>query len=347
MIGFYHFFLFLSYFLSINLQQACADTECPIVVSSEDRRNDKSFLRLVQYNAEWLFVDHYSQFDCPGTKCTWKNVTQAVEHLNYVSNVVRELQPDILNFCEVEGCDELNMVIDNLDPSYKAYLKKGTDTGTGQNVGMITRVDPLISLYRTENKVTYPIEGSKCGFTGTPSSTGVSKHYITEFRLNGYNIAFIAAHLIAIPTDPPRCAQREAQAQVLQNVVYDYINEGYEVILLGDMNDYDAEVLDVNSDKPLSRTLDFLKGLDGEKKGQYELINVAYKIPQIERYSDWWDSDNNCATASPNDYSMIDHILVTENILARVKNVYIYHGYSEYCDKMNSDHYPVVVELYI
>jgi len=347
MIGFsqfYHLFFFLSYFLSSTV---VADTECPIVVSHQDRRSDRSFLRLVQYNAEWLFVDHYSQFDCPGTKCTWKNETQAIEHLNYVSNVVRELQPDILNFCEVEGCDELNMVIDNLDPSYKPYLKKGTDTGTGQNVGMITRVDPIIDLYRTENKATYPIQGSKCGFTGSPSTTGVSKHYITEFKLSGYNIAFIAAHLIAIPTDPARCAQREAQAQVLQNAIYDYIDAGYEIIVLGDMNDYDNEVLDVNSDRPLSRTLDFLKGIDGEKKRLYELTNVAYKVPKEERYSDWWDSDNNCATSSPNDYSMIDHVLVTDNILDRVKDVYIYHGYLEYCDKMNSDHYPVVVELYL
>lgn len=26
-------------------------------------------------------------------------------------------------------------------------------------------------------------------------------------------------------------------------------------------------------------------------------------------------------------------------------NVYIYHGYDEYCGKYNSDHYPVVVDL--
>ncbi|MEX0595889.1 MAG: endonuclease/exonuclease/phosphatase family protein [Candidatus Paceibacterota bacterium] len=347
MIGIYHLFIFFSFFLSKILAQDTFEHECPIITTREDRRTDKNFLRLVQYNVEWLFVDHYNQFDCPGAKCTWKNITHAQQHLTYVSNVVRELQPDIINFCEVEGCDELNMVIGNLDPSYKAYLKKGTDTGTGQNVGMITRIDPLIDLYRNENKVSYPIKGSNCGYSGPTSTTGVSKHYITEFSISGINIAFIATHLIAIPDDPPRCAQREGQAQVLQNVVYDYVNKGYEIILLGDMNDYDNEVMDLNNDKPLSRTLDFLKGLDGERKGQYELINVAVNIPQNERYSDWWDSDKNCATASQKDYSMIDHVLVSKNILSRVKNTYIYHGYSEHCDKINSDHFPVVVELYI
>ena len=341
----YHLFLFLSYFLSNIVSRNNADTECFDIYNPEDRRLDKTFLRLVQYNVEWLFVDHYSQFDCPGSKCTWKNITQAQEHLTYVSNVVRELNPDIINFCEVEGCDELNMVITNLDPSYKAYLKKGTDTGTGQNVGMITRIDPVVDLHRTETKYTYPMEGSKCGYTGSSSSTGVSKHYITEFELNGINIAFIAAHLIAIPTDYARCAQREAQAQVLQNVVVEYINKNYEVILLGDMNDYDAEVLDLNSDKPTSRVLDILKGLDGANKGKYLLTNAAYMIPQDERFTDWWDSDNNCNTASIKDYSMIDHILLTDGLIPKIKDIFIYHGYKEYCGKMNSDHYPVVIDF--
>jgi exonuclease III len=155
----------------------------------------------------------------------------------------------------------------------------------------------------------------------------------------------IGAHLLAIPTDPTRCVQREAQAQVLQNIVSSYIKKDYEIILLGDMNDYDAEILDINSDKPVSRVLDILKGLDGEKKGTYALTNVAYKMSQAERYSDWWDSDNNCNTTSQKDYSMIDHLLVTNKIKDRLLNVYIYHGYKEYCGKWDSDHYPLVIDL--
>jgi exonuclease III len=328
-----------------------ADTECPVVSTISDRRTDKTTFRLVQYNVEWLFIDYYSSANCPGSGCTWKTAEDAETHLSYVSNVLNNLQPDLVNFCEVEGCDELNMVINEMElngstsNAFKPYLKKGTDTSTGQNVGMITKVDPVVSLYRTETKVSYPIPGSQCGYTGSPSSSGVSKHYITEFAFDNLKTAFISAHLIAYPTDPARCAQREAQAQVLQYVVYNYILKGYEIILLGDMNDFDAEILDINSDKPISKVLDILKGLDGEYKGKYSLSNIASRITQNERFSDWWDSDNNCATSSQKDYSMIDHILMTSKINSKIINAYIYHEYKEYCGKWNSDHYPVVVDF--
>jgi exonuclease III len=328
-----------------------ADTECPVIseASVSDRRTNKTTFRLVQYNVEWLFIDYYSSANCPGNGCTWKTETDAQTHLSYVTNVLTELNPDLVNFCEVEGCDELNMVINEIELKetnvYKPYLKKGTDTSTGQNVGMITKVDPLVSLYRTETKVSYPVSGSKCGYTGSTSTSGVSKHYITEYKFGDLKTAFIAAHLIAIPTDPARCAQREAQAQVLQYVIHDYFLKGYEIILLGDMNDFDAEVLDVNSDKPISKVLDILKGLDGEYKGKYTLTNVASRIVQNERFSDWWDSDNNCETSSEKDYSMIDHVLVTSKINSKIINAFIYHEYREYCGKWNSDHYPVVIDF--
>jgi exonuclease III len=338
-------FLNTVFSLFLFLSSVKCDTECPNVILSEDRRENKQSLRLVQYNVEWLFIDYYSAMDCPGDGCTWKTIDDAETHLSYVSKVIKDLKPDIINLCEVEGCDELNAVKNYLDDSYVPYLKKGTDTSTGQNVGMLTRIDPLVDLYRSEEKIAYPISGTKCGSTTASGTSGVSKHYITEFNLGVYKVALIGAHLLAIPTDPSRCVQREAQAQVLQNIVYGYIGRGYEVILIGDMNDYDGEILDTNDDKPTSRVLDIMKGLDGQKKGTYELTNIAVKIKQGDRFTDWWDSDNNCNTSSKMDYSMIDHILVTDKVYSNIVNTYIYHGYDEYCGKWNSDHYPIVVDF--
>jgi exonuclease III len=335
----------LFFLLSLFVGTIMADTECPLVTSSGDRRQDKNKLRLVQYNVEWLFIDYYSSANCPGSGCSWSNSSEAQTHMSYVTKVIHDLNPDIINFCEIEGCDELNMVKSNLnDATYMPYLKKGTDSATGQNVGMLTRIDPLVSLYRTEEKYSYPIQGSKCGYTGS-GSTGVSKHYITEFKLGNMNVAFIAAHLLAIPTESSRCAQREGQASVLQPIIADYITRKYEVILLGDFNDFDGEVLDVNNNKPTSQVLNIFKGYFGEYAGKYELISVAESVAQSERYSDWYDSDNNCNTQSGKDYSMIDHVLVTQGIKNKIDDVFFYHAYPEYCGTYNSDHYPVVIDF--
>jgi exonuclease III len=344
-------FLFLC--IGFFIRFAVGDNECPIVTSIEDRRHNKSSLRLVQYNVEWLFIDYYAGMDCPGKGCTWHTLSDAEKHMSYVTNVTRTLHPDIIHFCEVEGCDELNMVTDALNGdelTYTSYLKRGTDTSTGQNVGMLTKIDPIVSLYRSEERISYPIYGTQCVNTSASGTTGVSKHFITEFNINlssntSINVAMIGAHLLAIPTDPIRCVQREAQAQVLQNVVSSYILKDYEIILLGDMNDYDGDVSDINLNKPISRVLDILKGNDGQKKGSYKLTNVAINVPQVDRYSDWWDSDNNCNTNSQQDLSMIDHVLVTSGIQKRITNVFIYHGYKEYCGKWDSDHWPVVIDI--
>ena len=311
-----------------------------------DRRTNKNALRLMQYNVEWLFIDYYAASNCPGSGCSWANQTAAETHVKYVSTVISKLNPDIINVCEVEGINELNAVISSTtDASYKSYLIKGTDTSTGQNVGTVTRIDPAVSLYRTDERIAYPVPGSKCGYTGSSSTSGVSKHYITEYSINGMNIAMIGAHLLAFPTDVERCAEREAQAQVLQNVISTYIGKKYEVIMLGDFNDFDGEVLDANNNKPTSLVLDILKGRDfTESTSKYTLYSAASKIAQTSRFSDWYDKNNNCLS-TPTEFSMIDHVLVTENLMNKIDNVFIYQEYSEFCGTYNSDHYPVIVDF--
>jgi len=318
------------------------ETFCPVGSSSFDTRSDKTKLRIVQYNVEWLFLDYYAASDCPGNGCAWTNESAAKEHLQHVSTIIQKLQPDILNLCEVEGCDELSALV---TAGYTPFIIRGKDTSTGQNVGMLTRIGPS-TMYRTEERVSYPIAGSTCGYTGAVGDSGVSKHYISEFLIGGRNVAMIGAHLVAFPTDAARCAQREAQAQVLQNVVLDYVNKGYDIIITGDLNDFDGEVLDANSNKPISHVLDILKGNVGLHAGAYQLTNVAEKIDQSKRMTDWWDRNKDCVSKST-EFSMIDHILVTDALREKITNSYIYNAYTEFCGTYNSDHYPVVVDFEI
>jgi exonuclease III len=331
------FLLFLTSIFNVY-----ANTECKYApIAPIDRRPSSNTFRLVQYNVEWLFIDQYK--DCPGLGCTWANKIDANIHMNWVANVLNDLNADYINFCEIEGCDELNMLHQLTNIDYKPYLIKGTDTATGQNVGILTKVDPTTDLHRTNDKVKYPVPESTCGYTST-GTYGVSKHYMTTLNLNNINIAIIGAHLLAIPTEKSRCSEREAQAQVLQNQIVQLLGHGYEVIVLGDMNDYDNENLDLNNVKPTSKVLDILKGLEGTYKNNYYLNSVASLIPQNQRYTEWWDNNNNCRE-DKTDFSMIDHILMTDKLFNSISNAYIYHGYTQYCGTYNSDHFPVVVDF--
>ena len=324
-----------------------ADTQCSIAPTYPyDRRSNSKSLRIVQYNTEWLFIDYNPNSDCPGNGCTWKNTSEANIHLSYVANVINQLNPDIVNICEIEGCDELrNLLESNISTQYKPYLKQGTDTATGQNVGILSKIDPIVDLYRTESRISYPMLNSKCGYVGTPGTSGVSKHYITEYAIGNMKLAMIGAHLLAFPTDTMRCAEREAQASVLQSIIYEYIQRKYEIIMLGDFNDFDENIVDANNNIPTSQVLDILKGksMDTQKE-LYQLHSVAQLMKKNTRYTDWYDKNNDCKS-SPTEFSMIDHILVSENINNKITNAFIYQGYQEFCGKYNSDHYPVVIDI--
>lgn len=323
------------------------DTQCPNISNrtNHDNREDKNKLRLVQYNVEWMFYDYYSNSNCPGSGCEWKSQSEVLEHMDYISNIINELNPSIINFCEIEGCDELEMIKNRTNLQFSSYLIKGTDTSTGQNVGMLTLIDPIINLYRTESRYDYPIVNSKCGYT-VQGNIGVSKHYMTKFNISNIPIAMISAHLLAYPTDPYRCSAREAQAMVLQEQIVNLVLEGYQIILLGDFNDFDNLIPDTNFNYPKSKVLDILKGLEGINAGKYELKSIGDKITQSQRYSDYWDSNSNC-DVEPNEFSMIDHILLSPLLYNYVSNVFGYHKYSHDCvdDKYNSDHDPIVVDF--
>ena len=174
----------------------------------------------------------------------------------------------------------------------------------------------------------------------TGRARGLSIRWSVGFLLFfGRPTLFIGLHLLAYPEDKMRCAEREAQAQVIQNIIAGYLGEG-EIVVLGDFNDFDGRVLDANMNVPTSRVLDILKGYAGTHKGMYELRSVAEKMNPEERFSDWWDCES-----SGNEFSMIDHMLVSPYLFERVERVGVYHGYGEFCGKYDSDHYPLVVDF--
>jgi len=269
-----------------------------------------------------------------------------MKHIQQISGVIKGVNADIVVLEEVEDCNVLEMVVDNIgDDSYRYYLVKGTDTATGQNVGLITRIDPSTNLARTADRADFPVSGSKCGYS-TEGDSGVSKHFYAQFDVQNLDepLVIIGAHLVAFPLEPSRCAQREAQATVLSKLAEaEAHSKGYHLIMLGDFNDYDNSFLDAANDVPVSKALQIMKT---DTSGKTQMINVGSKItPQTARWSSWYDKNSNCKH-TPDEDTLIDHILISNSLSPYLASQTIGHQfYIPQCDSYYSDHWPYWVTL--
>ena len=322
---------------------SCTSFDCfaPPPVS-QDKRPNTDIWKVAQYNVEWLFTEPYN--DCPGNGCEWDSSTEEWEHLKTVANVIQSLNADTIHLCEVQSCTQLEQLNTFLSQPYTPYLIEGTDTSTGQNVGLLSLVDPIENITRTDATFPYPIENSTCANTTTDSNgeKGVSKNLFSHFSINNMNIVLIGAHLLAEPLDYTRCLEREAQSQVLQEQIYHYITLGYEIIMMGDFNDFDKEIPDLNNNTPISLVLDTLKGYNGIYANMYQLYSIGDFVSQTQRFTEWWDANGNCEDDS-NEFSAIDHILVSKKLQQYISNVEYIHSYNESCNTLESDHYPIMV----
>jgi len=340
-------FVLLFVFCVLLLSGINAQTQCPQAPAyPQDRRIDKTSLVIATYNAEWLFLTHRN---CPGTGCPWSTLEKAQQHLHAVADEIALINADIVNLAEVQDCNVLKALNDILQPrglKYEPYLITGTDTATGQNMGLLTRIDPIVNLRRTENRVAYPIPSTRCTapYTGT---YGVSKHYYTTFRVEGLPnpLTIFGMHLLAYPDYQDRCIQREAQASVIANLVAsEGFGQGHSVVVLGDLNDFDRKVKDAANSAPISQVLDIIrdpvKTLEGD-----ELVNVAtYAKVQREVYSNWYDRQEDC-NPTPDEFSLIDHLLVSTDLADLVLEGWMDHSYEPLCNTIESDHWPVLVKF--
>ena len=306
-----------------------------------DRRKDKSELVVGTFNVEWLFDGVSGPSSCP-----WKDAEAADKHLEEVASFMKSLSPspDVVFLEEVQDCTMLRRLISALgDDSYAPYMIKGTDSSTMQNTGMITRVDPIVNLYRSDARWDYPLDGNQCGYKGEDGSTGVSKHLFTQIAVNGKKIGLAVVHFLAFPTQSDRCAKREAQASVIRDALDKFLAANIDVIVAGDFNDYSRDVPDSADDIPTSRTVSIIKngliakssaaGTNSTAQAATVLMEVSELIPQKDRYSSFYSGKY---------YSQIDHMLISSGLSASISSATIDHGFSP---GVVSDHWPLLTVI--
>jgi len=331
--------------LSFCVLQTAAD--CPAAPANpEDRRSNTAQLRVATFNVEWLFEGN--------DKSPW-NVSEADLHLREVAQVLAALDLDIIGLQEVKNCEVLVRLIEEMKlggaVGYKHYLKQGTDTATGQNVALLTRIDPVSNLQRTEARYSYPVPGNTCGSTSSGTS-GCSKHFWADFLINRVEYRFFNFHFLAYPTDPARCVQREAQASVIRQLIDTAINDNKEIIVFGDYNDYSDAVLDSANDIPTSRVMKILReGLVGatskgrqtdneEVKEAFPPLSPANPSTLFEVSASLAQNDRYTSAYEVTKVSQIDHLLISQGIANRYLSTEVAHIYPR---STVSDHWPFLL----
>jgi endonuclease/exonuclease/phosphatase family metal-dependent hydrolase len=314
-------------------------TTRPGADDDDDDDDDARFrVRVAAFNAEWLFdgVDDVSASPYSGGSATGA----ARAHVDAVADVIAAMDADVVVVVETETCETLadagrvdtttSSVGGSGSGAYARYLVPGTDTATAQQVGLLTKIDPVSDLYRVETRGEYDEASSACGYSGQKDSA-VSKHFVARILVGQTYVSIIGAHLKAFPTSASSCAQREAQAEVLRGIVRERYEAGDAVLVMGDLNDYSDETADASSNTPTSRVLARLRDFDDD--GIDELEEAGAEIAQSERYT-WASGSNN---------AKVDYILYTKRDI-RVIDAVIRH---DLVTSSVSDHYPVVATLEI
>ena len=216
---------------------------------AEDRRPDKTSLTLANYNAEFLWDGIQPEDGSDSVTFPWRGNPEAARaHMEKAAAIIRKTNADIVNVDEVENLDALKLMNETFlsDLGYRAYLVNGRDTYTGQDVGLLTRIDPDEKLWREDRK----------GTSGRVQKSA-SKNYTAKITVGDERIALIGVHFLSRPTDPRRLDNRQAQADSILTRARELDDEGYRVVILGDINDYDGskEASDHASHQPITNVL--------------------------------------------------------------------------------------------
>ena len=204
-------------------------------------------------NAEWLT---YTADETD--KDPWTDDFVLDEHYERIAGIIETLDADVVNLVEVTSKDSVDYLVNVLHAkgltAYKGFHIESNDTGTGQDVAVISKHTPdtvdgkkLRKFYSTGQGSTWRADYTWKTAAGITKNghTSVSKNTVYCFTVGSHKLGFLGLHLKAFPNDPKSNGQRTGQSKVAQKIIREQIvAKGYTPIVLGDINDFDPDVPD-------------------------------------------------------------------------------------------------------
>lgn len=328
-------------FLLAFLFTACSTSEPAVAPPSADDADAPYFtpepaptyrfdgLRVGTLNTEFMFDGEGDEGQA--TFAHKGNPELSKAHRAKIGEAVLMLDVDVLMLQEVENQNALDLLIEETlaDQGYTGYFIEGRDSFTGQDIALLSRI-PADTLWRTNERVN----------VGTTQRTyGVSKNLVVRMMLGDVPTTLIGLHFLSRPDDVERKPRREAQAEVIRRVVEAEHAAGRAVIALGDFNDFDNATPDRSGNAPITDVLSMIKSAGAGTDD--DLVNVMADVPQIERFTAFYDRNRNGVVQS-GELSAIDHVLLSPDLYRRVREVQFVQAYDP---NIYTDHFPIVVTL--
>lgn len=264
----------------------------------------------------------------------WKDSqTEAEEHMRAVADLIIRANPDVINLVEVENLQSITRLNDLFlaGRGYRPFFAQGADTSTGQDVALLTRIDPDGNAIRYDNRM---------GQSGSVNKR-VSKDYVADLTIGTTRISLIGLHFLAFPLQETRRLQRQAQADAIRAMARERAAAGAEVVVLGDFNDYDETTLDHIDSLPISTVLRDIRGMDPGNATD-DLRSAAELVAKASRFTAFHDANDNGQANPPNEFTSIDHVLLSQNLFQLVESVDIPHDHNPID---HPDHFPIVVRI--
>jgi endonuclease/exonuclease/phosphatase family metal-dependent hydrolase len=287
-------------------------------------------------------------------KYRWDEARRA--QFERVASLIEALEPDVFNLLEATSREAVDLLVELLHAkgltSYRGYHVECHDTYTGMDVAVIARrpldeVDgaSIRTFYSEADDPTWRHAYAAPGKTGSPirQTASLSRNGCYLMTVGGHKLGFLGLHLKSNPSDAYSNAQREAQAEIARRIVRQEIaGRGYLPILLGDFNDFDPETPDRDDERETStQVLALLKDYDPSRPGPESFNAARHIVRKEDRYTSHWDRNENGVEDPYDVFTMIDHVLLPNELAGCVRRAFIFHN----LDLRTTDHRGVVVDL--
>jgi hypothetical protein len=314
----------------------------------KQRKNrHKNRLTVATFNVENLFdlVDNPLKDDQSSTP-TAEELETKLSKLSLA--VVDEMDsPDVIIVQEVENTAILQQLADRVNAlTMGSYQVASFETSDARGI----EVGFMWNTHRVTNTDVYQMTGLDVDAAFGPASASPGREpLVGVFTFNGKTLTIVGNHFKSKGGDDalfgvnqPAVRVTETQRKLQARVVRDFVNQMFatdpeaNVIVAGDLNDFQFAEPGEGADHPIA----IIEGVAQESV----LTDLIHKVKQSERFTYIFDGNS----------QVLDHMLVSPSLLARVKQVRIRH-FNASCPEVlsadattahrSSDHDPIVVSF--